>query len=149
MVDHEGTGKHDLSESCCASMSIKELQALSPDSSALPISLDEIQGYGPVRGSEKLRTNVAALYSGGNLSAKDVLITPGSIQANFLIMYALISPGDHVICHYPTFQQLYAVPESLGASVTFWRAREDKRWSLDVDELEKMITPKTKLIVIK
>ena len=148
MVEHEGAGTHDLSDSCCAPMSINELQGLSSDSTT-PISLDEIQGYGAVRGSEKLRTNVAALYSGGNLSAKDVLITPGSIHANFLVMYALIGPGDHVICHYPTFQQLYTVPESLGAKVTLWKAKEDKDWSLDVDELEKLITPETKLIVIK
>ena len=32
-------------------------------------------------------------------------------------MYALIRPGDHVVCVLPTYQQLYSIPQSFGAQV--------------------------------
>ncbi len=54
-----------------------------------------------------------------------------------------------MICHYPTYQQLYSVPESLGAEVSLWKAREEKHWQLDIEELKGLIKPgKTKLIII-
>ena len=52
-----------------------------------------------------------------------------------------------MICHYPTYQQLYSVPESLGAEVSLWKAREEKKWQLDVQELKGLIKSNTKLLV--
>jgi aspartate/methionine/tyrosine aminotransferase len=83
------------------------------------------------------------------MSENSILITPGAIMANHLIFYALVGPGDHVICHYPTYQQLYDTPKSLGADVDLWKTSADKNWSVDLDELEKLIKDNTKLIVIK
>jgi len=148
MEARDAKAKYNIAETCSSSISLAELQALSVDPSASPISLDTAQTYGAIRGSEKLRTNVARLYPDSNLTFENVLITPGAIQANFLIMYALVGKGDHVICHYPTYQQLYAVPEQMGATVSLWKAKEENDWRLDVSELEQLITPNTKLIVL-
>ena len=57
-----------------------------------------------------------------------ILITPGAISANFLLLYTLIGPGDHVVCVYPTYQQLYSVPESLGAEVSLWKLQKEKKF---------------------
>jgi aspartate/methionine/tyrosine aminotransferase len=70
-------------------------------------------------------------------------------MANHLIFYSLVGPGDHVICHYPTYQQLFDTPRSLGAEVHLWKTSPERDWSLDIDDLEKMIKDNTKLIVIK
>jgi len=86
---------------------------------------------------------------GNPLPENNILITPGAIMANHLIMYSLVGPGDHVICHYPTYQQLFATPASLGAEVHLWKSSPAKNWSLDMDALEKMIKDNTKLIIIK
>jgi aspartate/methionine/tyrosine aminotransferase len=83
------------------------------------------------------------------VSAEGVLVTNGAIQANFLALYTNIGPGDHVICQYPTYQQLYSVPESFGAEVSLWRSNEEKEWSLDEGELKALIKPNTKLIILK
>ena len=80
---------------------------------------------------------------------ENILITPGAIAANHLVFYGLVGKGDHVICHYPTYQQLYEVPASLGAEVTLWKAVAEKKWIPDLDELKQMIKPNTKLIVLK
>jgi len=96
-----------------------------------------------------LRKNLAQLYSTKKpMSAENVLITPGAIAANMTAFYGLIGKGDHVICHYPTYQQLYEIPKSLGADVDFWRAREKKKWQLDIEELKGLIRPNTKIIII-
>ena len=79
----------------------------------------------------------------------NLLVTPGAIAANYLVLYTLISKGDHVICHHPTYQQLYSVPESLGAEVSLWKAREERRWQLDIEELKSLVRPNTKMIIVK
>ena len=98
--------------------------------------------------------NLAALYSAkdGSLtinSEKNVLITPGAIAANMNVLYTFLGQGDHVVCHYPTYQQLYEVPASLGADVSLWRAHEDKGWQLDIEELKGLIRTNTKMIIVK
>jgi DNA-binding transcriptional MocR family regulator len=37
------------------------------------------------------------------LTAENVVIMPGSIMANYLVLNALFSAGDHIICQYPTY----------------------------------------------
>ena len=36
---------------------------------------------------------------------------------------------------YPTYQQLYDIPKSLGADVDLWEVEEDKGWLPDLDQL--------------
>lgn len=152
MDKHETQAKYNLAETCVASISIGELQELSEDPSAQLIDPSKKLGYGSIRGSEELRSNLARLYSArstSTLSAENILITSGAIAANMDVFIALLRKGDHVVCHYPTYQQLYEVPASLGAEVSLWKAREENRWELDVEELRGLIKSNTKLIIIK
>lgn len=156
MDEYETSAKYNIAETCCASISIEELCNLSESKKTKPsdlIDTSAILGYGEIRGSIALRSNLARLYSskvGTPLNATDnVLITPGAIAANHLVFYSLVGPGDHVICHYPTYQQLYAIPASLGAEVDLWKCRERRKWIPDIDDLKEMIKPNTKLIVLK
>ena len=70
-------------------------------------------------------------------------------MANFTLFYAVVKPGDHIICVYPTYAQLYSVPESFGADISYWRLQENKSFSLDLEDLKSLIKPSTKLIVLK
>lgn len=152
MDTHEVTAKYNIAETCCASVSVDYLQNLSEDKSSKPLDLSTQLTYGPIRGSERLRGTLANLYSAKTpspLPSDNVLITAGAIQANFLLLYSLVGPGDHVICHYPTYQQLYSVPESLGADVSLWKSKESDGWALDTNELKELIRPNTKLIILK
>ncbi|KAK8008364.1 PLP-dependent transferase [Apiospora marii] len=79
---------------------------------------------------------------------EQVLITQGAISANHLVFYTLVGPGDHVICVYPTYQQLYAVPESLGAEVSLWELQEADGWIPDVGKLKALVKDNTKMIVV-
>jgi aspartate/methionine/tyrosine aminotransferase len=153
MDTYETKCKFNIAETCCASISIDDLHHLSSDkdrTSLLPLSTKLT--YGAIRGSNQLRENLSSLYSAKwatKLPIENVLITNGAIQANFLLHYSLLGPGDHVVCQYPTYQQLYSVPESLGAEVSLWKAKEEDDWKLDIKELEGLIQANTKMIILK
>lgn len=154
MDKYELSAKYNTAETCCASISIDDLRELSEDKDTNPLTQLQTTKltYGAIRGSEKLRGTLANLYSVKTptpLPPNNVLITAGAIQANFLTLYTLVGPGDHVICHYPTYQQLYSVPASLGAEVSLWRSKEADSWQLNIEELKELIRPNTKLIIIK
>ncbi|PYI00528.1 putative aminotransferase [Aspergillus sclerotiicarbonarius CBS 121057] len=150
MDQHETTATHNLAETCCASISLTDLVSLSEDT----ISAEDLLRpttkltYGAIRGSEALRSNIANLYSSPSITKENILVTNGGIAANFLALYALVKPGDHVIVQYPTYQQLYSLPRSLGADVSLWRSDEKKQWGVDVDELRRLVNDRTKVIII-
>jgi len=156
MDDHETTAKYQLAETCCASISLDQLAALSnmPISASSILDLSTPQTYGEIRGSKALRGNLAGLYStkAPGIKADHVLITPGAISANFLSFYALLEAGDHVVCQWPTYQQLYTAPASLGCDVELWRPKhvDGRAWQWDVEQLKGMITAgKTKMVILK
>lgn len=109
--------------------------------------------YGPsFTGLETLRMNIAALYGSESeavISPSNIITTPGASLANFIVFFALVGPGDHVIVQNPTYPQLYSLPSGLGAEVSLWQASESNHWKLDLDELERLIQPNTKMIVLK
>lgn len=154
MDEYEVTAKYNIAETCVASISVAELIALSDNKSTSASSIldpSTTLNYGEIRGSTALRTNLSRLYStkvGTPLSHENILITPGAIAANHLAFYALLGHGDHVICHYPTYQQLYAVPVSLGAEVSFWKSDPSKKWLPRFEDLESLVKENTKMIVL-
>lgn len=153
MDDYETSAKYNIAETCCAPVSVDDLCELSNDKSKNPLGVVSRKlTYGSIRGSEQLRDTLANLYSAKTTSPlprDNILITAGAIAANYLLLYTLIGPEDHVICHYPTYQQLYSVPASLGAKVSLWKSSEANEWKLDLNELRALIQPNTKLIILK
>ncbi|RMZ82841.1 hypothetical protein DV737_g1944, partial [Chaetothyriales sp. CBS 132003] len=145
---------HDLASTASAPMSIQDLIDLSEhkDQTVQALKLNDIllDYNSPTAGGHVLRDALAGLYSarGSSVQSKHILITHAAIDANYIVLAALLSPGDHVICHYPTFEQLYQVPKSLGADVTLWKTDPSNKWLLDVDELKRLVRPKTKMIII-
>lgn len=155
MDAYETSATYQLAETCCASVSIADLMSLSDDKATTASDILDVnrkQTYGEIAGHTPLRETVASIYaaeSADRIGAQDILITPGAIAANTIAALALVTKGDHVICQFPTYQQLYSVTESTGAEVSFWESKEANGWLPDLDELLGMITPKTKLIVLK
>lgn len=153
MDAYETTAKYNVAETCCASISINDLLDLSENKQKSQEAVDVANRkltYGAIRGNDALRSNLASLYSAraSGLTADGILITNGAIVANFLALYALVGPGDHVICQYPTYEQLYQVPASLGAEVSLWKMDPANKWKLDMEELKKTVKDNTKLIIL-
>ncbi|GAQ03919.1 aspartate aminotransferase [Aspergillus lentulus] len=149
--------RHNLAHSYSLPVTIQELGSLGTDpaedvDNPLATTLSLPMNYGPsFRGLEKLRMNIAALYgseSDAVISPSNIITTPGASLANFIVFFALIGPGDHVIVQHPTYPQLYSLPSGLGAEVSLWQAKENNHWQLDLEELERLIQPNTKMIVL-
>lgn len=105
MDKYEHNCKYNIAETCCASISIDQLRDLSEDKGRDVLQTSTALTYGAIRGSDLLRDNLARLYSarsGKVLPRDNIITTNGAIQANYLVAYTLLGPGDHVICHYPT-----------------------------------------------
>jgi aspartate/methionine/tyrosine aminotransferase len=106
---------------------------------------DMVLNYGMTNGSERLRKQIAALYKGVN--ERNVLVTTGTAEANFLAVCRLLEPGDEVVAMVPTYMQCIGLAESLGAVVKRCRLDEERGYRLDLQALERLVTPKTKLIL--
>lgn len=110
-------------------------------------------GYGQTNGSEELRTTIAGLYHAAG--PEHVLITTGTAEANFLTAWALLEPGDEVVVLLPTYMQVPPLARAWGAQVKPWWLRpvpdlrpETGAWTPDLDELERLVTLKTKAIFV-
>ena len=102
--------------------------------------------YPEVNGTTVLRERIAALYS--NASAANVLVTVGAAQANWMVCSTLLEQDDEVIVVSPGYRQVWGLAKNAGCRVKEAQLRQENNWRLDVDELERLATPKTKLISI-
>ncbi|MFG2123622.1 aminotransferase [Streptomyces sp. NPDC048710] len=147
MNDYEDTCRYNLAETCVRSLTTGELLALSGRREDVLAELDTTPlTYGPIPGSPRLRGLVAGLYTAQGPG--NVLISHGAIGANALVHATLVEPGDHVVAVVPTYQQHYSIPDSYGARVEHLPLREENGWLPDLDELERLVTPATKLIAV-
>ena len=83
----------------------------------------------------------------------EVAITVGASQALFLSLMTLLRPGDEVLLFEPFFDLYLKQIALTGATPKFVSlgshgSSEENPWSLDLDELEAKITPKTKVLIL-
>ncbi|MFR7404273.1 MAG: aminotransferase class I/II-fold pyridoxal phosphate-dependent enzyme [Coriobacteriaceae bacterium] len=57
-------------------------------------------------------------------------------------------PGRHVVSVMPTYQQLYSIPEMCGAAVDVLHLEKENGYHVDVEALDALCTPETKVICI-
>jgi len=133
---------HNLSESGVHPMAAEEL--LSPEERAA--LLRERLVYIQSNGTEELRGRIAALYPPA--SVENVTVTNGSAEANFICVWRVVEPGDEVILVLPNYGQLWGMLRGFGAQVKSVHLREELGWGLDLDELEKAFSPRTRLICV-
>ncbi len=94
-AEHEFTARHLLSPSDCESMALPELLALADDETRA--LWDELWlGYTESAGHPLLREEIAGLY--GGLTPDDMLVAAPE-EAIFILMNALLEPGDEVVAH--------------------------------------------------
>lgn len=145
---YETQAETDIAQSTIASLTMTELMSFSDDQGqAFYQTLNQQKmNYGAIEGSDAFKQAVSQLYQ--NVSSQQVLQTNGATGANLLALYALVKPGDHVVTMFPTYQQLYEIPKSLGAEVSYWYLDSAQQWVLSIAELKKLIRSNTKLICL-
>ncbi|KPU62553.1 aminotransferase [Thermococcus sp. EP1] len=146
MGEHEHNVEINIAETCVKPFTLGEFLEFVGEEDFLEEIKDLRLTYGYVEGLPELKEGLASFYK--HVSAENIFPTHGAIDANFQVFYSLVEPGDTVISIFPTYQQLYSVPESFGANVKLWHLYEEEGWMPNLDELNELVDKKTKLIVI-
>ena len=148
MNEYETGAKYNIAETCVDSVSLDELFTLAgEDQEAFLRDFCALRlPYGYIEGRPALREGICRLYH--SLSPDELVLTHGAAGANHHVFYTLIEPGDRIVSIMPTYQQLYSIPESYGADVQLLTLREENGYLPDLAELERLVTPETKLICI-
>lgn len=143
LIDSVGV-KYNLAESGCQDFYLGDF---------LKICQEDIHGFNQLflgnndtRGSLKLRQTICQSYK--QAEVEEVMVANGSSEVLFAFFNELLEKGDEVVIPFPTFQCLYQVPISIGCTVNFLNLMECENWKLDIAKLERMVTPKTRLIII-
>jgi aspartate/methionine/tyrosine aminotransferase len=141
---HEFSARYLLSSSDCEPFSMQALLEMADEETRRLWSGLHL-GYTETPGHPALREEIAGLYQG--LAPRDVLVTAPE-EGIFLLMQALLQPGDHVVCTSPGYQSLYEVARSIGCEVSMWRPDESRGWRFDLAELEGLLRGDTRLVVV-
>jgi aspartate/methionine/tyrosine aminotransferase len=107
--------------------------------------------YGPSTGLPELREAIAADFTkrrGTRIAADQVTVLAGGKPAIFFPLLALLDEGDEAIYPNPGFPIYESMIEFSGAKAVPLPLRESNQFRTDVDELKRLITPKTKLVIV-
>jgi len=138
----ENVVTYNLSESGVHPIPLKELISQEEEDELLSLEL----GYCQTNGTPELRKTISRLYPGSN--PEQILVTNGSAEANFILVWSHIEPGDEVLFMLPNYMQMWGLLRGFGAAVKPYYLREELSWAPDLKELKQLVTKKTKMIVV-
>ncbi len=104
--------------------------------------------YAPAAGIPELRGAIAAKLENENkldVTAKNVLVTPGAKQAVFYVTFSLLEEGDEAIVFDPGWVSYDACVKMSGGKTVWVKSNEDGSVP---EDLSKHVNRRTKLIII-
>jgi len=129
-----------------------------PDIPTPEVALDAVKNitakvieYSHSAGNESYRKGLANYYKGVNIDVDhtEMLITTGGSEAITFAFLSTLNPGDEVIVPEPFYANYNGFAVSAGVVVKPITSSIENNFALpSIDEFEKLITPKTKGIVI-
>jgi hypothetical protein len=135
---------YDLSESGVTPMTIRELLGPAADAEAF---LQTALGYPLSEGSYEARANIAAWYP--DATAENVSLSNGGSEANHLTLWTLLEPDDRLAFMIPNYMQGWGLGRHYGRTTdTFKLKLKDGSWHLDLDQLERAVTKRTKVVMV-
>lgn len=137
-VYHLNIGQPDIKSPEIAIQAIKNIQ------------MDVIE-YGPSAGYESYRKKLAQFYTNQNVRVDftDIMITTGGSEALLFALGSIMDPGDEVIIPEPFYANYHAFSEESSATVVPVNSNFETGFALPaIEDFEKLITPKTKAILI-
>ena len=143
---YENQVEFNLSESGVRPLTARELIE---DTEGLDGLLDQPLVYTQSNGTVDLRRNIASMYPGATID--HVEVTNGGSEANFITTFNLIEPGDEVVMLVPNYMQTWGLSRAFGGTIREWKLIEDReagRWRADLEALDRLVTSRTKMIVI-
>jgi hypothetical protein len=132
----QSKARFNLATSGVGSFPLKELPY---DCANLEINGDNSYGYPPLK---------RAIAARAGVDADCVVTAAGTSFANYLAMAAILEPGDEVLIEHPAYGPLVDAARYIGAGVKRFARREENGYALDADEVRRVLSPRTRLIVV-
>ena len=111
---------------------------------------DGHNGYGPSAGLAPAREAVADEYTCARMPGRrrSRLHHAGTSEAIELALSAIVDAGDEVLVPMPTYPLYTAVLAKIGARAVYYRTDPARGWLPDLDDLNSLITPATRALVV-
>ena len=112
---------------------------------------DGFTHYGPSAGQLELRESIAKHQTerqGYEVSADNVIVTPGGKPVMFFTIMALVEQGDEVIYPNPGFPIYESMIRYMGGTPIPMQLNEETGYNADIDALKSLVTPRTKLMIV-
>ena len=111
---------------------------------------DKVDQYVSPQGLLPLRELIVAKLKEQRMSyqSDEIIITAGAIEAMSAVMLSLCEPGDEIIIPTPVYAAFFRCAEVAKVKVVEVPLAEDNGWELEIEKLQKAITPKTKAILL-
>ncbi|MCK0158446.1 pyridoxal phosphate-dependent aminotransferase [Cellulophaga sp. F20128] len=129
-----------------------------PDIKTPKIALDavknntlEVLAYSRTEGSETYREKIAAYYKKNSIivTAQDIIVTTGGSEALSFAMGSIADPQDEIIIPEPFYANYNGFATAAGVTVVPVVSKIENNFALPpIEEFEKLITPRTKAILI-
>ena len=129
-----------------------------PDIKTPKVALDavknntiEVLSYARSEGSETYREKLTNYYKKNNidLSPQDIIVTTGGSEALLFTMGSITDPGDEIIIPEPFYANYNGFSTASGVTVVPVISKIENNFALpNIDDFEKLITKKTKAILI-
>ena len=81
-------------------------------------------------------------------SDEEVMVSNGGTHGLYAVFHALLDPGDEVIVPEPEWPPTMAIVQTAGGKGVQVPLREGLGWRWNLDEVERAITPKTKVLYL-
>ena len=114
---------------------------------AVRAALDEYTVTPPSRGHVELREAIARTLPAPADPDGQILVTNGAMHALSLTFRALLKPGEKVIVPTPSYFFQGLIERAGGVFVPV-AGREEDHWRWDPDEIERAVTPKSRVLVL-
>ena len=80
--------------------------------------------------------------------SSEVIVTPGGQGALFLVMLTIINPGDELLVADPGYACFKSQIMMAGGKPVYVPVREEEGFKLQIDDLQKRISSKTKMLIV-
>lgn len=111
---------------------------------------DNFTHYPPVPGYADLLKAVSEKFkrdNGLDYAPGQIVVSTGGKQAIYQVVMSLVNPGEEVIIPTPYWVSYKAIAEMAGAKCVFVQAKIENSFKITAAQLEKAITPNTKMMI--
>jgi len=129
-----GRIRFNLAESSFTDMQLRELGVKLDD---LVLQYHDHLGHPGLRGS---------LAGSLGVGPDEIIVTVGAAAALFIVATSLLEKDDHLVVVRPNYATNIETPRAIGCGIDFLDLRYEDRWALDLERLEALVTPRTRLV---